>query len=252
MKQAPSIRRVRALVPACAVFSLATLFTGVAHAQWQVIDNTVNQTLQDNIGDNSNGSLNSMTYKLLSQINNTGSDLGFSASNLLLPSKTPIQLQKITDASPYISQACSGQSSGANQSVSSIAVPPGGASSSASQQVCQQIVQLRVQLINETVDMANRFQAYQTQLAQIDQNRTQLSTQGQLWANTNESTRTIGKLQAEMAFWRTRVVAYDSTIKLLESQQNALTQAAIQGNTSSISAGSLIQTGTLAAALAIN
>ena len=255
-------RRPLTSIAAHAALSLAVVFAGAANADWAVNDKDANKTLeeiQDRIG---KGDLNETSSKLLNEIKTSVANLGFSAT--LTPNN---QLQKISDTSGYVRQACPGQggalsnalgsalgaagAEGSSQNVTNIATISAGNSSSIKQQVCQQLIQLRVQAFNDSIEMANRFEQYSDQLTKIDKNRGSAKTQGDLWANTNESLRTIGKLQAEMGFWRTRLAAYESAIKFHEGQQNALSQTAIKGSGSLPSTGQLIQTGALAAALAI-
>lgn len=251
-------RRLLTSIAARAALSLAMMFAGAANADWAVNDKDANKKLeeiQDRIG---KGDLNQTASDLLNQIKTSVANLGFSAT--LTPNN---QLQKISDTSSYVKQACPSNSSGALGAVGSafggVAGSGGGASQDVTslatidagkQQICQQLIQLRVQAFNDSIEMANRFEQYSEQLTKIDNNRGSAKTQGDLWANTNESLRTIGKLQAEMGFWRTRLAAYESAIKFHEGQQNALSQTAIKGG-SLPSTGQLIQTGALAAALAI-
>jgi hypothetical protein len=251
-------RRLLTSIAARAALSLAVVFAGAAHADWAVNDKDANEKLkeiEDRIGE---GNLNKTTSKLLGEIQTGVKNLGFAAT--LTPNN---QLQKISDTAAYVKQACPGKggvlggvldalgavagAGGASQNVTTIAPISAG-----KQQICEQLVQLRVQAFNDSIEMTNRFQQYSEQLTKIDSNRDSAKSQGDLWANTNESLRTIGKLQAEMGFWRTRLAAYESAIKFHEGQQNALTQTAINGSSSSLpSTGQLIQTGALAAALAI-
>lgn len=235
----------------------ATVLVGIAHADVDVSDSKAQDKLGEisrRIGD---GNLNTTASNVLKEIQTSVANLGFSAT--LTPAN---QLQKISDVSGYVQQACPGQggalgaaagAGGASQNVTSLATISAGNASSVKQQICQQLIQLRVQAYNDSIEMTNRFQQYGEQLTRIDNNRGAAKTQGDLWANTNESLRTIGKLQAEMGFWRTRLAAYESAIKFHEGQQNALTQTAIKGGASSglPSAGQLIQTGALATALTI-
>ena len=256
-------RRLLTSIAARAALSLAVVFAGAANADWAVNDKDANDKLKDIKDRIGEGNLNETASDLLNQIKTSVANLGFSAT--LTPNN---QLQKISDTSGYVRQACPSQggalssalgsalgaagAEGSSQNVTSIATIGGGNSSSIKQQVCQQLIQLRVQAFNDSIDMANRFQQYSDLLTKIDDNRRSISNQGDLWANTNESLRTIGKLQAEMGFWRTRLAAYESAIKFHEGQQNALSQTAIKGGSGSLpSTGQLIQTGALAAALAI-
>lgn len=252
--------RLLTSIVARAALSLAIVFAGAANADWAVNDKDANEKLeeiQDRIG---KGDLNKTASNLLDQIKTKVSKLDFT------PTLTPNnQLQKISDTSGYVQQACPSQGGGASgalgiaaeagdssQNITSLATISTSNSSSIKQQICQQLIQLRVQAFNDSIDMANRFQQYSDLLMKIDENRRSISNQGDLWANTNESLRTIGKLQAEMGFWRTRLAAYESAIKFHEGQQNALSQTAIKGGSGSLpSTGQLIQTGALAAALAI-
>lgn len=244
-----------------------TTFIGVSHADVDVSDSKAQDKLDDirsRLGDGDlNGTATNIdrtTSELLKEIRTGISKLDF------VPTLTPNnQLKKITDTSAYIQQACpnqggaagaaSGAGSGFSQNVTNITTIPTGDASSARQLICQQIIQLRVQAFNDTIDMSDRFQKYSDQLVSIDNNRQSAKTQGDLWANTNESLRTMNKLQAEMGFWRTRLAAYDAAIKFHEGQQNTLSQTAIRGSSGTVgglpSTGQLIQTGALAAALAI-
>ncbi|MDM0058394.1 hypothetical protein [Variovorax fucosicus] len=235
----------------------ATALIGIAHADVDVSDSKAQDKLDDIKSRLGDGDLNKTTSNVLKEIQTSVANLGFSAT--LTPGN---QLQKISDTSGYVQQACPSQGGGAlgaaagaggsSQNVTSIATISATNSSSIKQQICQQLIQLRVQAFNDSIEMANRFQQYSEQLTKIDNNRGSAKTQGDLWANTNESLRTIGKLQAEMGFWRTRLAAYEAAIKFHEGQQNALSQTAIKGSGGSLpSLGQLIQTGALAAALAI-
>jgi len=244
-----AVRAVRA-----AVFIIAAAsFVGIAHADVDVSDSKAQRKLEDIASRIGSGNLNKTTSDILTEIQTSVGNLGFSAT--LTPGN---QLQKISDTSAYVQQACPGQggaaAGGASQNVTSLATISATNSSSIKQQICQQLIQLRVQAFNDSIEMANRFQQYNEQLTRIDNNRGSARTQGDLWANTNESLRTIGKLQAEMGFWRTRLSAYESAIRFHEGQQNALTQTAIKGGSSGglPTAGQLIQTGALATALAIH
>ncbi|MEJ1168132.1 hypothetical protein [Variovorax sp. CCNWLW235] len=258
-------RRLLTSLAARAALSLAVVFAGAANADWAVNDKDANEKLKDIKDRIGEGDLNQTASDLLNQIKTKVSKLDFT------PALTPNnQLQKISDTSGYVRQACPGQGGGAlssalgsalgvaagadgsSQNVTNVATIGAGNSSSIKQQICQQLIQLRVQAFNDSIDMANRFQQYGDLLTKIDDNRRSISNQGDLWANTNESLRTIGKLQAEMGFWRTRLAAYESAIKFHEGQQNAVSQTAIKGGTGSLpSTGQLIQTGALAAALAV-
>lgn len=236
----------------------AAALVGVAHADVDVSDSKAQDRLDDIKSRIGSGNLNRTTSEVLQEIQTSVANLGFSAT--LTPGN---QLQKISATSGYVQQACPNQggalgatagAGGASQNVTSLATISAGNSSSVKQQICQQLIQLRVQAYNDSIEMTNRFQQYSEQLTRIDNNRSAARTQGDLWANTNESLRTIGKLQAEMGFWRTRLAAYETAIKFHEGQQNALTHAAIKGGGSGSppTAGQLIQTGALAAALAIH
>lgn len=247
-------RAVRAAFLAIAAAALV----GVAHADVDVSDSKAQDKLDDIKSRIGSGDLNRTTSDVLKEIQTSVANLGFFAT--LTPGN---QLQKISDTSGYVQQACPSQggalggtagAGGASQNVTSLATISAGNSSSVKQQICQQLIQLRVQAYNDSIEMTNRFQQYSEQLTRIDNNRGSAKTQGDLWANTNESLRTIGKLQAEMGFWRTRLAAYEAAIKFHEGQQNALTHAAIKGGGSGglPTAGQLIQTGALAAALAVH
>lgn len=255
-----TLRDAARAVRAAFLVIAATALVGIAHADVDVSDSKAQDKLDDIKSRLGEGDLNETaanvdktTSKLLKEIQTSVPNLGFLAT--LTPNN---QLQKISDTSGYVQQACPSKggalgaaagAGGASQSVTTIATVSAGNSSSVKQQICQQLIQLRVQAFNDSIEMANRFQQYSEHLTKIDDNRRSISNQGDLWANTNEALRTIGKLQAEMGFWRTRLAAYESAIRFHEGQQNALTQTAISGSLPST--GQLIQTGALAAALAI-
>lgn len=249
----------------------ATAIVGIAHADVDVSDSKAQDTLKEidkRIGDGdlnkSASNIDKTTADLLKEIKTSIPKLDFAST--LTPNN---QLKKITATAAYVQQACpspgGGGSAGAgaagaagggsNQTVTTITTISTGDASSTKQKICEQIIQLRVQAFNDTVDMSDRFQKYSEYLTSIDNNRQSAKTQGDLWANTNEALRTMNKLQAEMSFWRTRLAAYEAAIKFHEGQQNALSQTAIKGSNGSggglPSTGQLIQTGALAAALAI-
>ena len=246
-------RQVRILVTHTSLALAALTFAGAAEADWQVIDHTAIDKLSDILssigsrsGSGDSSSLNDTTSKLLKEIQTQVQRANFSAS------LGTSNLQKIGDTSGYVRTACGGAISPAtSQAIISLATINPAAPSVSKQQICQQIIQLRAQSFNEGIDLASRFQQYSQQLGAIAQKRDSARTQGDLWANTNEALRTIGMLQAEMSLWQTRAATYVSAIKYLEGQQNAITQAAIKGSRGGVDLGQLIQTGALAAALAI-
>lgn len=254
-KTLPGGARAARAVRAVLFVIAAAALVGIAQADVDVSDSKAHDKLDDIASRIGDGNLNKTASNVLKEIQTSVANLGFSAA--LTPGN---QLQKISDTSGYMQQGCPGQgggasdAGGASQNVTSLATISATNSSSIKQQICQQLIQLRVQAFNDSIEMANRFQQYNEQLTKIDDNRRFAKSQGDLWANTNESLRTIGKLQAEMGFWRTRLAAYESAIKFHEGQQNALTQTAIKGGGSVglPTAGQLIQTGALATALAIN
>ena len=254
-KTLPGAARAARAVRAVLFVIAATALVGIAHADVDVSDSKAQDKLDEIVGRIGDGNLNKTASNVLKEIQTSVANLGFSAA--LTPGN---QLQKISDTSGYVQQGCPGHgggasgAGGASQNVTSLATISAGNSSSIKQQICQQLIQLRVQAFNDSVEMTNRFQQYSEHLQRIDNNRDLAKTQGNLWANTNESLRTIGKLQAEMGFWRTRLSAYESAIRFHEGQQNALTQTAIKGGSSGglPTAGQLIQTGALATALAIH
>lgn len=233
------------------------VLTGAAHAQVDVRDQAAERSL-DNI-DTTTGDIKKSAADILSQLKNSTQNLGFTAT--LTPNS---QLQKIGDVTGYISQACPSSSGTAlafavsSQNITSLTTISAAGGSDVAQKICQELIQLRVQSFNETVDMANRFQQYNQQLSAIDGKRSASNTHGDMQAITNEATRTVAKLQAEMGFWRTRIAAYDAAVKFHEGQQNALTKIAMKGSSSGasgsfggMSANQLIQAASIAAALAV-
>ena len=244
---------LRTCVARAALALTVLAFTGAARADWQVIDNTAIDKLSDilrSIGSRSgdgggNTSLNDTTSNLLKEIRTQVRRVSFSTS---LPNSN---LQQIGDISGYVQTACGARAANGGQRVASLPTINPANPGAAMQQVCQQLIQLRAQSFNDSVDMVNRFQEYGRQLDAIAQSRDSARNQGDLWANTNEALRTIGMLQAEMGFWQTRVASYDSAIRYLEGQQNAITQATVKGPRGGAYVGQFVQTRALAAALAI-
>lgn len=248
----------------CALVVAAWVLMGAAHAQVDVKDADAEKSL-DKI-DSTTGDIKKSASDILSQLKNSTQNLGFAAT--LTPNN---KLQKIGDVSGYISQACpssSGSASSAagagagssSQPLTSLTTISATGGSDVSQKICQELIQLRVQSFNETIDMANRFEQYSQQLTAIDNKRSSSNTHGDVQALTNEATRTIAKLQAEMGFWRTRIDAYEAAIKFHEGQQNTLTKTAMKGSGSGattassfgrMNPGQLIQAAAIAAALAV-
>ena len=241
----------------------ATAFVGVAHADVDVSDSKAQDRLddiKDRLGD---GNLNRTTSDLLKEIRTSIPKLDFAST--LTPNN---QLKKITDTAAYVKQACPSKGVAGAIAGAADALGLGGIGGSSQnittlttisskggekQKICEQIIQLRVQSFNDTIDMSDRFQKYSEYLTSIDNNRQSAKTQGDLWANTNEALRTMNKLQAEMSFWRTRLAAYEAAIKFHEGQQNALSQTAIKGSGGGLpNAQDLVKAGALAAALAIS
>lgn len=245
----------------CALVAAAWVLMGAAHAQVDVKDKDAETSL-DNI-DSTTGDIKKSASDILSQLKNSTESLGFTAT--LTPNN---KLQKIGDVSGYISQACPSSSGGAvgggagtsSQPLTSLTTISAIGGSDVSQKICQELIQLRVQSFNETIDMANRFEQYSQQLTSIDNKRTSNNTHGDVQALTNEAARTTAKLQAEMGFWRTRVAAYDAAIKFHEGQQNTLTKTAMKGTGGGgasaesfgrMNPGQLVQAAAIAAALAV-
>lgn len=248
----------------CALVVAAWVLMGAAHAQVDVKDADAEKSL-DKI-DSTTGEIKKSASDILSQLKNSTQSLGFTAT--LTPNN---KLQKIGDVSGYISQACPGSGGSASsatgagagsssQPLTSLTTISATGGSDVSQKICQELIQLRVQSVNETIDMANRFEQYSQQLTAIENKRTSSNTHGDVQALTNEAARTTAKLQAEMGFWRTRIAAYEAAIKFHEGQQNTLTKTAMKGSGSgSATAGSfgrmnpgqLIQAAAIAAALAV-
>lgn len=248
----------------CALVVAAWVLAGAAHAQVDVKDADAEKSL-DKI-DSTTGDIKKSASDILSQLKNSTQNLGFTAT--LTPNN---KLQKIGDVSGYISQACpssGGSASSAagagagtsSQPLTSLTTISAIGGSDVSQRICQELIQLRVQSFNETIDMANRFEQYSQQLTAIDNKRISSNTHGDVQALTNEATRTTAKLQAEMGFWRTRIAAYDAAIKFHEGQQNTLTKTAMKGSGGGgasagsfgrMNAGQLIQAAAIAAALAV-
>ena len=245
----------------CALVVAAWMLVSAAHAQVDVKDAEAEKSL-DKI-DSTTGDIKKSASDILSQLKNSTQNLGFAAT--LTPNN---KLQKIGDVSGYISQACPSSSSSVaaagagagSQALTSLTTISATGSSDVSQKICQELIQLRVQSFNETIDMANRFEQYSQQITAIDNKRSSSNTHGDVQALTNEAARTTAKLQAEMGFWRTRIDAYDAAIKFHEGQQNTLTKTAMKGSGSGgasadsfgrMNAGQLIQAAAIAAALAV-
>lgn len=248
----------------CALVVVAWVLMGAAHAQVDVKDAEAEKSL-DKI-DSTTGDIKKSASDILSQLKNSTQNLGFAAT--LTPNN---KLQKVGDVSGYISQACPGSGAGEGSAASAGASTSGQpltslttisaiGGSDAAQKICQELIQLRVQSFNETIDMANRFEQYSQQLTSIDNKRSSSNTHGDVQALTNEAARTTAKLQAEMGFWRTRIDAYDAAIKFHEGQQNTLTKIAMKGTGGGgataesfgrMNAGQLVQAAAIAAALAV-
>ncbi|MDR6885998.1 MULTISPECIES: hypothetical protein [Variovorax] len=248
----------------CALVVAAWVLMGAAHAQVDVKDAEAEKFL-DKI-DSTTGDIKKSASDILSQLKNSTQNLGFAAT--LTPNN---KLQKVGDVSGYISQACPGSGAGEGSAASAGASTSGQpltslttisaiGGSDAAQKICRELIQLRVQSFNETIDMANRFEQYSQQLTSIDNKRSSSNTHGDVQALTNEAARTTAKLQAEMGFWRTRIDAYDAAIKFHEGQQNTLTKIAMKGTGGGgataesfgrMNAGQLVQAAAIAAALAV-
>lgn len=161
------------------------------------------------------------------------------------------QLQKITDTSTLIRQACPGASSLASTVISSITpLNLNGPIKENQDRICQNVVQLRITSYNETVDMLDRLNQYNGLFKKIDDLRNSLmgssSSQGDMQANTNEAMRNANKLQNEVSNWQARMNVYETAIKTLESQQSILAGVALKGKSSLT--GKAIQAATFAAA----
>jgi hypothetical protein len=160
------------------------------------------------------------------------------------------QLQKITDTSTLIKQACPGAGP-ISDAISSIApLNLNGPIKDNQDRICQNIVQLRITSYNETVDMLDRLNQYRGVFQRIDELRNLLmgsaSSQGDLQANTNEAVRNANKLQNEVSNWQARMNVYETAIRTLESQQSILAGVALKGSASWT--GRAIQAATFAAA----
>ncbi|MDM0090475.1 MULTISPECIES: hypothetical protein [unclassified Variovorax] len=161
------------------------------------------------------------------------------------------QLQKITDTSLLIQQACPGSGNLVATVIGRITpLNLNGPIKENQDRICQNIVQLRATSYNETVDMLDRLNQYNELFKKVDDLRNSLmgsaSSQGDMQANTNEAVRNANKLQNEVSNWQARMNVYETAIRTLESQQSILARVALKG--ASTWTGRAIQAASFAAA----
>lgn len=120
------------------------------------------------------------------------------------------------------------------------------------QDICQQIVAIKVKKYNDTSDMMSRMNYYANLANKTEDSRNSVgsSNNGNLSANSNQVLRNSSELNAEMANWQTQMQSYDAMLKALEGAQSDLAKAALNGNPSLLNTSA--QAAVLEAALKVN
>lgn len=120
------------------------------------------------------------------------------------------------------------------------------------QEICQQIVAIKVAKYNDTSDMMKRMNYYANLVNKTEESRNSVgsSNNGDLSANSNQVLRNSSELNAEMANWQTQMQSYDTMLKALEGVQSDLAKASLNGNPNLLNASA--QAAVLEAALKVN
>ncbi|MBS0342946.1 MAG: hypothetical protein JSS56_20730 [Proteobacteria bacterium] len=141
-------------------------------------------------------------------------------------------LQKITDESSIIQQACpdSAVVAGAVSTITGVDLQ--GPIHATALKLCAQKVHLQIDSYNSTIDLLERMPKYGGLLQQIDNLRNALGSSnsiGNLQANTNEAARTSNKLDSEFINWQSRIRANETAIATLDSQMSLVAQISLKG-----------------------
>lgn len=120
------------------------------------------------------------------------------------------------------------------------------------QDICQQIVAIKVQKYNDTSDMMGRMNFYASLANETEHSRDSVGSgnNGNLSANSNQVLRNASALDTEMSNWQTRMQSYDTMLKALQGAQSDLARAALNGNPSLLNTSA--QAAVLEAALKVN
>lgn len=120
------------------------------------------------------------------------------------------------------------------------------------QDICQQIVAIKVEKYNATSDMMKRMNFYVNLANKTEDSRSSVgsSNNGDLSANSNQVLRNSSELNAEMANWQAQMQSYDTMLNALEGAQSDLAKSALNGNPSLLNASA--QAAVLEAALKVN
>lgn len=169
------------------------------------------------------------------------------AANLNFSVEPTSTLDRITDISGMVAQACPGSDNIVDTALSITGLSSlnlGGNLAKNQQQICQQITLLQIDKYNKTADMLGRMHQYSDLFQQIDQLRNLVdgsSSVGDLQANTNEAARNANKLAKEISDWQGQIAANDAAIHALNEQQSLLANIALKGKSSPL--GQIVQAG---------
>jgi hypothetical protein len=145
---------------------------------------------------------------------------------------TSEELTPISDASKLIQQSCPGASGGGILgSMTSLLKSSFDNSIAKSQQdICVQIVLVKIDKYNKTAKMINDTQRFGQELQQITSTMRKMTTQGDSDRVTANTTAHSEQLAWEMQDWQSQMEKEDAIISTLEQQQSILAKVALSGH----------------------
>ena len=163
----------------------------------------------------------------------------------------PNQLQQITDTDTLVQANCPGPAGGIVGSLmSGLGTLLGQQPITATQQqICSQIVKTQVDKYNITVTLLNQMNTYADKFKQIESVFQGVSSLADASRAANQAADYHNAILTQTSNWQAQINADDAIISTLQSQQDLLATRALKGAPSPL--GTLIQAGTLAAALQI-
>jgi type IV secretion system protein VirB5 len=160
-----------------------------------------------------------------------------SVANLNFAVQPTQTLTLIADIAGMVAQACPNSDgdpvSAAMDFVGLSSLKLSGNLADSQQAICQRITLLQIDKYNKTVDMLDRMKKYTDLLQQMENNRNKASgsssSVGDIQASTDEAMRNANKLAKEMGDWQGQMVAADTAISTLQTQQTIFANTRLKG-----------------------
>jgi phage gp36-like protein len=221
------------------------LIAGDAHAQVAVVDSTsINSNLESFAKQLAQTvEQYKVEFETLQNMLVTAQSLGTS------PSIFTSQLPMIESATELIRAKCPGASgiSALTDAMNTItsSLSPRQSIVSAQQQICAQIVLLRIKQYNATATVYNKMPQYSTALARLNELTNGINSLGDSSAATTAAQGYQSLLSTDVRQWQTEISADDAMIQSLLQQQSILANVALRGGNTIL--GNVVQASTLEA-----